>query len=166
LKLSSINEWLTLAANLGVLAGILFLGLEISQNTAALRSTAYENRTNTLFDQFNMITSSEELMTGLAKMQWNTNFCDPDPSLVSALTDEENIAVSVYFRANWARYQNAHFQFQEGVLDEAYFLDLISRGLPNYMPWFDIFNVPTARNPDSGARALLSRYGINRIGCE
>jgi len=36
LKLKNLNEWLTLAANVGVLAGIVFLGLEIQQNTKAI----------------------------------------------------------------------------------------------------------------------------------
>jgi hypothetical protein len=36
MKLHSVNEWLTLGANLGVLAGIVFLGLEIRQNSEAL----------------------------------------------------------------------------------------------------------------------------------
>jgi hypothetical protein len=36
MKLSAINDWLTLAANIGVLAGIIFLAMEIQQNTTAM----------------------------------------------------------------------------------------------------------------------------------
>jgi len=36
MKLHSVNEWLTLIANVGVLAGIIFLALEIQQNSEAL----------------------------------------------------------------------------------------------------------------------------------
>jgi hypothetical protein len=32
MKLSAINEWLTFTANIGVLAGIIFLAIEIQQN--------------------------------------------------------------------------------------------------------------------------------------
>jgi hypothetical protein len=35
MDLNKANQWLTLAANLGVIAGIIFLGLEVRQNTQA-----------------------------------------------------------------------------------------------------------------------------------
>ena len=44
MKLSSMNEWLTLTANLGVIAGIVFLALEIQQNNALMASEARYNR--------------------------------------------------------------------------------------------------------------------------
>jgi hypothetical protein len=39
-----LNQWLTLAANLGVIAGIVFLGLEIQQNNAVSMSQVYQAR--------------------------------------------------------------------------------------------------------------------------
>ena len=40
--MNRLNEWLTLAANIGVIAGLVFLGLEIQQNTTQLRAnTSY-----------------------------------------------------------------------------------------------------------------------------
>ena len=36
----SLNKWLTLAANIGVLAGILFLALELRQNTEMMQAQA------------------------------------------------------------------------------------------------------------------------------
>jgi hypothetical protein len=36
MKLAALNDWLTLIANIGVLAGLIFVGLEIRQNTLAL----------------------------------------------------------------------------------------------------------------------------------
>jgi len=35
------NQWLTLAANLGVIAGLIFLGIEIRQNTNIAKASAY-----------------------------------------------------------------------------------------------------------------------------
>ena len=40
MKLKRINSWFTLVANLGVVAGLLFLGYETKQNTLQLRSQA------------------------------------------------------------------------------------------------------------------------------
>jgi hypothetical protein len=48
MNMDSVNKWLTLAANLGVIAGIIFLGIEIGQNSdqlaAQTRSTMFEAR--------------------------------------------------------------------------------------------------------------------------
>jgi hypothetical protein len=37
-----LNQWMTLVANIGVVAGLMFLGYEIQANTAALRSDTYQ----------------------------------------------------------------------------------------------------------------------------
>ena len=41
-----LNHWLTLGANIGVLAGIIFLALEIQQNTAATHSSTVQSITD------------------------------------------------------------------------------------------------------------------------
>jgi len=40
-----LNRWLTLSANFGVIAGIVFLGFEIQQNSDAINAQAYQSRT-------------------------------------------------------------------------------------------------------------------------
>ena len=47
-----LNQWLTLAANLGVLAGIIFLALEIQQNTATMNRQAGVERTSRLMGPY------------------------------------------------------------------------------------------------------------------
>ena len=42
MKLDQLNKWLTLAANIGVIAGIVFLAIEIRQNTQSLQVNAYQ----------------------------------------------------------------------------------------------------------------------------
>ena len=44
--MDSVNKWLTLAANFGVIAGIIFLVLELQQNNELLASDASINRFN------------------------------------------------------------------------------------------------------------------------
>lgn len=43
MSMDSINKWLTLAANLGVIAGILLLAIELNQNNKLLSSAAEYN---------------------------------------------------------------------------------------------------------------------------
>ena len=46
MNLEKLNQWLTLFANFGVLAGIIFLGFEISQNTRTMQAAAIQESTN------------------------------------------------------------------------------------------------------------------------
>lgn len=41
MNLEKLNQWLTLAANLGVMTGIVFLVFELNQNTQALQTESY-----------------------------------------------------------------------------------------------------------------------------
>ena len=44
MNMDSVNKWLTLAANFGVIAGILFLAIELNQNNELLEAEAREAR--------------------------------------------------------------------------------------------------------------------------
>jgi len=46
LDLDKLNKWLTLVANIAILGGLVFLVLEIQQNTNAVRSAAVQEATN------------------------------------------------------------------------------------------------------------------------
>jgi hypothetical protein len=45
MRMKKLNEWLTLFANIGVIAGIAFLGFEIRQNTAMIKSQTRDSIT-------------------------------------------------------------------------------------------------------------------------
>ena len=49
MNLDSLNKWLTLVANFGVIAGIIFLAIEVGQNQASLDETNAINRADTAF---------------------------------------------------------------------------------------------------------------------
>ena len=46
MKLENLNKWLTLIANFGVIAGIVFLGLEVQQNMVLIRAEMMSNDTD------------------------------------------------------------------------------------------------------------------------
>ena len=46
MDLDKVNKWLTLVANFAILAGLVFVALEIQQNTNAIRSAAVQEATN------------------------------------------------------------------------------------------------------------------------
>ena len=61
MKTSVLNDWLSLAANLGVIAGIVFLGVEIQQNTAVTRSAAAQEISNASVEFFMRVAENSDL---------------------------------------------------------------------------------------------------------
>ena len=52
MEMNRLNHWLTLGANLGVVAGLVFLAVELNQNTKATIAAASEVATNQSLDYF------------------------------------------------------------------------------------------------------------------
>ena len=56
-----LNELLTLIVNFGVIAGLIFLGLEIRQNTIATQASAIQESTNVARQQLLMFATNPDL---------------------------------------------------------------------------------------------------------
>ena len=54
------NKWLTLITNVGVIAGIVFLAIEINQNTQTLRAAAIQNSTGVARQQLMLLAQLTE----------------------------------------------------------------------------------------------------------
>ncbi len=135
-----LNSWLTLLTNIGVLAGILFLGFEISQNTANMRVESYRNQSEGLIDMYATAVESEILFAALTKVGYSPTSCRVNPDLVAALSNEESLALTLWFRAHLVRLDSEVFQYNEGTLDEIYFQTLVLQALDNLVPWWEQFN--------------------------
>ena len=105
-NISALNEWLSLLANIGVIAGIVFLGLEISQNSRMM-----EAQTRAQISQS---------ITGLIES-------DRNPDVVEALLKlrdgEELNGKDSYFLESRARlflrsWENTYYQYENGLLSE------------------------------------------------
>ena len=71
MNMDSVNKWLTLAANLGVISGIVFLAVEIEQNSdqlaAQTRNTMFEARAALENDSANNTGGIAEIIAKLRK---------------------------------------------------------------------------------------------------
>jgi len=104
MKLDRLNSWLTLAANIGVLAGIIFLGVEIRQNTNASQAE---------FRQAALESATEYLYTAVE---------DPELWLMRfkpTLTDVERTKLAAYLFVIRERAEWTWRQFNAGAVDEA-----------------------------------------------
>lgn len=104
-----INKWLTLAANAGVVVGIIFLAIEIRGNTQALRSQeiAQDNAFNREFQL--LLATDPILMPVIMK-----TYYEP-----SALTFEELHRVTYYLVARADNLRNCFRSYKDGLINEA-----------------------------------------------
>ena len=103
MKEIDLGQALGLLANVGVVAGIVFLGLELRQNTNIAQATASQN-----------MASAESAVA----LQW-VNY----PEIIGLFTKPELTDEDIYrlhaFLVMWARtYENHWSQFQAGVINE------------------------------------------------
>lgn len=129
MTLDSINRWLTLAANLGVLAGIVFLGFEIRQNSEALLASSRQDLL-------------EADLGVLKNLMDHPSIVDPARS--ESLSPDDARRREVYYISLLRVREFAWQQYQNGLLDESTF--------SSYMePLKGIFN------SDVGREYLLNR---------
>jgi len=109
LKLSSFNEQLTLLANLGVIAGIVFLGIEINQNSKMM---ATQTRTDIALSVMHVI-----------EAQRNPGVVEANRKLAAG---EELEFEDTYYLGNLARttlrtWENTYYQYQNGLFSDSEF---------------------------------------------
>ena len=132
MNLDTFNKWLTLVANLGVLIGIFVVAIELQQTQTAMQAQASTERAQmarediAFFYNSNIGALEEKIRTGQEL----------------TLDEDHNIRVRVGTLAR--NFENLHFLWQLGVLDEEYWqsnLYVISRlcSSPSFMYMFPDF---------------------------
>lgn len=104
MELLQLNEWLTLAANLGVLIGIVFLIVEIKQNTALHKS-----------DSRKALLSNDQtaLLVALDHHDIFQKMSQPEK-----LSQADQYRLSFIYAIDIRNREFEYFQFQSGSLDE------------------------------------------------
>jgi hypothetical protein len=110
----SINRWLTLGANIGVLIGILVLVAELNQNATVMKAQISNERSGQGIDLFMAIAESPELSRIDAMLQ-ESGFPE-DTSAVSDLSPAENRQYYWYLMAQRFRIENLLYQQSLGVV--------------------------------------------------
>ncbi|NCF74663.1 MAG: hypothetical protein GWP67_14315 [Gammaproteobacteria bacterium] len=106
-NLDSTNRWLTLAANIGVLAGIIFLAYELQQNTVATRVEAASNFNSSFSEIELFIAGNPEFAELLAKGREGVEVTGPD-----------QLRLMVFYNQVLRQWQFTHVQYISEVMDE------------------------------------------------
>lgn len=101
----SLNRWLTLLANIGVVAGLVLLAIQIRQNTDMLRVQMSHSRSETAQSEQQAVFNSPYIPEVLSKVRSDEE-----------LTYEEMIRYESYFRAFHRNQDNILWQYNQGFL--------------------------------------------------
>ncbi len=110
MKLKDLAAIAEIVAAVAVIISLIYVGKQVQDNTAAIRSATMQAVANSSDVALQMQAADAELlrirMTG-----------DED---ISALTELESVRYASFHRGMWIRMQNIYAQKQLGVLDEAF----------------------------------------------
>jgi hypothetical protein len=107
MNLDSVNRWLTLTANIGVLAGIIFLAYELQQNTVATQLETASNFQNSFSEIEMLISGNREFAELLEKGRIGGN-----------LSTVEQLRLAVFYTNVLRQWQFVHFQYLTDALAE------------------------------------------------
>jgi hypothetical protein len=106
-NLKTTNRWLTLASNIGVMAGIIFLVFELQQNTVATQLEAASNFQASFSELDLFIAGNPEFAELLTKGREGEEISTAD-----------QLRLWVFYGNVLRQWQFSHFQYTSGALDE------------------------------------------------
>jgi len=107
MNLDRLNRWMALAANIGVLAGILFLSFELRQNTMTSRLKAASDFQDSFSEIEFFIAQSPEFAELLVKGRNGEE-----------VTGAAQLRLTVFYGNVLRTWQNTYLQFLSGALDK------------------------------------------------
>ena len=105
--MEKLNQWLTLAANFGVIAGLIFLGLEIQQNTISTRMAARENATQGHIDYLGYLLDDTVLARANEKLSNN-----------QPVDDLEDNQMRIFLQMRWRHYERVYYQYRNDLISD------------------------------------------------
>jgi hypothetical protein len=144
MNLDQLNKWLTLLANFGVIGGLIFLALEIQQNTIAVQAGAIQESTNV---------ARQQLLTYATDPALIQLIMTPDDEL----TDIQRGQLAASARSFWIGMQGLHRQWTMGVLPD-----------DEWQMWYRVIcaNFAAARDWPREAEILIPAFVARVEACQ
>ena len=117
MKKIDLGQTITILANVGVIAGIIFLAFEIRQNTVALSSGSIQGISDQSYEATALLVQEPELRAAIYAS------CGSEP-----LTADQRFMITAYVNAVLRVQLNRFYQSQIGILDEEMAVGLGGRG--------------------------------------
>jgi len=142
------SDWMNLSASIAVIMGILFLGLEIRQNTEMMRSQTRDSISEKQMMFSEWVATEIELADTIAKVNAGI-----------PLTPGEGIQHAYFLAGVWREWENSHYQFEQGLFDRDEFEPRMNR-------WNSTMRVKAVRDAWIASRMNYSpsfRVEVDRI---
>ena len=137
--MNSLNKWLTFMSNVAVVAGIVFLGLEINQANELAKANAFSMRINNIDQQGREYALSPDLAE--LRFKWVSNG-------LQCLTAAERDRLRSWERARMERFQGQFDQYERGFYPVEYLNYDLNTIKTIFKPrWTELGILDTAINP-------------------
>ena len=153
----SVNKWLTLSANVGVVIGLILLLIEIDQNNDLAKAQIHQTRADSWGDFRLTLGDSEHLLNAWMKFQDAGG--PEDPNAIDQLDDLERNRVRQFLLHRYSDYDNLFYQYQHGYLDEEYYVHRVVPSIKRLAPSWRSFALTGPTRPSFAEE-------INRITSE
>ncbi len=110
MKADSVNRWLTLVANFGVLIGIILLLVELDQTTTMMRAQTRHEITSGIVDLLRDVASNDQLAGVMGRAEIGED-----------LSPDELLQYRVRSLAMFRYWEDVHYQYRVGLYDEIEF---------------------------------------------
>ena len=104
---NKLNDWVQILATVGVILSLIFVGIQIQQSREIAIADIYQQRTALLMQQISMTVTPEGVVAARKKLASGEE-----------LESSERGALYLITSSRMAYWENNHFQFQMGLLDE------------------------------------------------
>jgi len=113
MNLDGLNKWLALLGNLGVIMGIVFLAVEIQQNTDMMRAQTRDALTQNIGESLLAISTDE-----FASDIWFRGMTgEIQPSSDGRPASREWVAFQMMTMTQFRNWENEWYQFQQGLFE-------------------------------------------------
>jgi len=119
IKSVSVNSWLTLGANVGVIVGLFLLIAELDQNSDLVRAQIHQARSDNYESFMVDIADTEYFLPAYQK--FSAAGGPQDISSLDTLDSIERERISRYYQGRLGGYDNLFFQYKQGYLDEEFY---------------------------------------------
>lgn len=102
-----VNRWLTLAANIGVLTGIILLIVELDQNREMLRAQTRNDISRHISDHLSLLGSDEKLTNLMSRAEAGKE--------LSLIEERQQFLL---FTSNKRMWENVNYQYRHGTFSE------------------------------------------------
>lgn len=104
------RNWVELVGVVGVVASLVFVGLEVRQNTAAVKGATYQSIADASQQQLMWWAENERMLQFWVKIK--------DGAMPGDFTPEENVLIDSGYVMTIRRIENIYVQVREGLIDE------------------------------------------------